>query len=157
MAALPAAVGRLRAARAKRTAPFVDPTRYTNWNAMLASALLAAGAVLDDDWARDNALGTLRRIQGENAEPDLVRHTPGGRPNLLEDQVQVAQAGLDAWETTGDAAWLEWSVRIMERVWRDFWDPTSGGLFDSDPEPPQPTAKRSKAKPRNRRNMMISV
>jgi uncharacterized protein YyaL (SSP411 family) len=92
MSALPAAVGRLRAARAKRTAPFVDPTRYTNWNAMLASALLAAGAVLDDGWARDNALGTLRRIRRENAEPDQVRHTPGGRQNLLEDQVQVAQA-----------------------------------------------------------------
>ena len=135
MGALPAAVARLRAARAKRTPPFVDPTRFTNWNAMLASALLAAGAILDDGWARDNALGTLRRIQRENAEPDAVRHTPGGRQNLLEDQVQVAQASLDAYESTGETAWLEWSTRIMERVWRDFWDPQSGGLFDSLAEP----------------------
>ncbi|MEP7327130.1 MAG: thioredoxin domain-containing protein [Gemmatimonadota bacterium] len=131
MRVLPVAAGRLRAARAKRTAPFVDPTRYTSWNAMLASALLAAGAVLIDDWARENALGTLRRIQRENTEPDVVGHTPGGAQHLLDDQVQVANASLDAWEATGDSSWLAWSIRIMQRVWRDFWDPAGGGFFDS--------------------------
>ena len=42
---------KLRAARAQRPAPFVDRTRYTNWNAMMASAMLRAAAVLDDEWA----------------------------------------------------------------------------------------------------------
>ena len=44
---------KLRAARARRPAPFVDRTRYTNWNAMMASAMLRAGAVLGDEWARE--------------------------------------------------------------------------------------------------------
>jgi hypothetical protein len=135
MRVMPVAVARLRAARGKRQAPFVDPTRYTNWNAMMASALFSAGAILDDDWARESALLTMRRIQRENAEPDRVRHTPGGAQDLLEDQVQVANASLDAYESTGDSAWLEWSVRLMDRVWGDFWDTESGGLFDSRAEP----------------------
>ena len=39
-----------------RPAPFVDRTRYANWNAMMASALLRAGAVLGDEDARRHAL-----------------------------------------------------------------------------------------------------
>ena len=61
-----------------RPAPFVDRTRYTGWNAMMASAMLRAGAVLDDEWASGHALRTLARLRQEAAEPDAVPHTPGG-------------------------------------------------------------------------------
>src|SRR5574341_44375 len=44
---LTAALGKLKAARDRRTTPFVDTTAYVNWNAMLASALLQAAALLD--------------------------------------------------------------------------------------------------------------
>ncbi len=54
---------KLRAARDRRPAPFVDRTRYTNWNAMMASAMLRAGEVLGDEWARPHALETLSRIR----------------------------------------------------------------------------------------------
>ncbi len=121
---------KLRARRADRTAPFVDRTRYTAWNAMMAAAMLRAGAVLNDEWARSHALRTLERIRGENAEPDAVAHTPGGIGGLLEDQVQTAAAALDAHEATGDPAWLDWGVALMERVWRDYRDADAGGLFD---------------------------
>jgi uncharacterized protein YyaL (SSP411 family) len=50
---------------------------------------------------------------------------------LLDDQVQVAAAALDAYETTGDRAWLEWPEQLMERVWSDYWDQKGGGLFDT--------------------------
>ena len=40
-ALLDSARRKLLAARERRTAPFVDRTRYANWNAMMASALLA--------------------------------------------------------------------------------------------------------------------
>jgi uncharacterized protein len=122
---------KLRAARARRTAPFVDQTRYTNWNAMMASAMLRAAAVLDDEWARDHALRSLKRMRDESTEPDAVAHTPGGMSGLLDDQVQVAAAALDAYELTGESAWLEWSERIMDRVWADYWDNDGGGLFDT--------------------------
>ena len=122
---------KLRAARARRTAPFIDRTRYTNWNAMMASALLRAGSVLDHEWSRSHALRTLERIRTESREADAVDHTPGGIGGLLDDQVQSAAAALDAHEVTGRRDWLEWSERIMDRVWRDYWDPEGGGLFDT--------------------------
>jgi uncharacterized protein YyaL (SSP411 family) len=128
---LRSAQAKLQLARTQRPAPFVDRTRYTNWNAMMASAMLRAGAVLNDEWARGHALLTLRRLRADNPEQDAVAHTPGGITGLLDDQVQVASAALDAYEATGDHDWLGWSERLMERVWSDYWDSSSGGLFDT--------------------------
>jgi uncharacterized protein YyaL (SSP411 family) len=122
---------KLLEARARRPAPFVDHTRYANWNAMMASAMLRAAAVLDDAPARVHALATLDLLRRESPEPDAVAHTPGGVTGLLDDQVQVAAAALDAYETTGDREWLAWAERLMERVWRDYWDDAAGGLFDT--------------------------
>src|SRR5215210_5077212 len=75
---LRAAQARLRLERSRRQAPFIDHTRYTNWNAMMASAMLRAKAVLGDEWAGGHALLTLERIRTENSGADAVAHTPGG-------------------------------------------------------------------------------
>ena len=130
-AILDRARARLLAARDRRKAPFVDRSRYAAWNAMMAAAMLRAGAVLEDAAATEHALASLRRLRAEAPEPDMVPHTPGGVGGLLDDQVQVAAAALDAHEATGDDAWLEWAIRIMERTWRDHWDAGGGGLFDA--------------------------
>jgi uncharacterized protein YyaL (SSP411 family) len=98
---------------------------------MLASAMLRAAAVLDDQWAKEHALRTLTRIRGESTEPDSVAHTPEGVTGLLDDQVQTAAAALDAYETTGDREWIDWAVRLMDRVWADYRDEAGGGLFDT--------------------------
>jgi len=127
---LHSACEKLRRARNERPAPFVDRTRYTNWNAMMAGAMLQAGVVLDDDWARDHALKTLERIRIENADGDSVAHQPGGGEQFLDDQVQVAGAALDAFEVTADHRWLAWAQAVMDRVWERYWDHTGGGLFD---------------------------
>jgi hypothetical protein len=129
-ALLDAAMAALLAARRTRPAPFVDRTRYTSWNAMMAGAMLGASALLADDQVRHHAFATLRRIRAENTEPDAVHHTAGGVGGLLDDQVQVAAAALDAWESSGDGSWLDWAVRIMDRVWHDYAD-IDGGLFDT--------------------------
>jgi len=123
---LRSAQDKLRTARAQRRAPFVDRTRYTNWNAMMASAMLRAGAVLGDDWCRSHALLTLTRLRGENEAGNTVGHTPGGIHGLLDDQAQTAAAALDAYETTGEREWLEWGERLMDRVWADYWDSDNG-------------------------------
>jgi uncharacterized protein len=133
---LRSARNKLLAARELRPAPFVDHTHYTNWNAMMASAMLRAGTVLDDEWARDHALATLALIRreatgGDGAGADTLAHTPHGVRGLLEDQVQGAAAALDAYEVTGDEAWLGWAERLMDRVWMDYWDAEGGGLWDT--------------------------
>jgi uncharacterized protein len=120
---------KLKAARDRRPAPFVDRTRYTAWNAMMTSALLQAGQVLNDPWATRHALSTLALLRREG-DADAVAHTPGGIGGLLDDQVQTAAAALDGYQATGDPAWLGWAEAIMDRVWRDYWDDERGGLFD---------------------------
>jgi hypothetical protein len=93
--------------------------------------MLRAGAVLGDEWCRSHGLLTLDRLRREDGERDSVAHTSGGIQGLLDDQVQTGAAALDAYETTGNAEWLEWSGRLMDRVWADYWDGNEGGLFDT--------------------------
>ncbi len=128
---LGSATEKLRRARAGRRAPFVDLSRYTNWNAMMASAMLRAGVILEDAAAHGHAMATLGLLRREAGSPDAVPHTPGGLTGLLDDQVQTAAAALDAYELTGDREWLDWAVRLMDRVWQDYWDGDGGGLFDT--------------------------
>ncbi len=128
---LAGAVAKLCAARARRPAPAVDRTRYTNWNGMLAGALIRAGPVLDDPWALEHGLATLRRIRREARDPAALPHSPGGVDGLLDDQVQVAAAALDAFEATADLSWLEWSAALLDRVWQEYRDPAGGGLCDT--------------------------
>ena len=134
-ALLGAARAGLLRARSERPPPVVDRSRFTSWNSMMAAALLRAAPVLEDEWAREQALATLRRIRAEAPQPDGVGHLPGGSPVLLEDQVQTAAAALDAWEATGDRDWLEWAEALMSRAWRLHRDPAGGGLFDRIPDP----------------------
>ncbi len=124
----------LRAARARRTVPFIDRTRYTNWNGMLAAALIRAGSVLDEPWAVEHGLLTLKRIRAEHPDPSALTHSPGGMTGLLDDQVQVAQAAIEAYEATGRSEWLEWSERLLDRVWSEYLDRENGGLFDTSGE-----------------------
>ena len=145
--ALAAAREKLLQARTARPTPFIDRTRYTNWNAMLAGALLQAGAQLDDSWASDHALRSLRRLQEAQAEPDAVAHSPAGVTGLLDDQVQTAAAALDAHEFTSDPAWLDWAAALMERVWRDYRDPDAGGLHDTVARPGGEGLLPARAKP----------
>jgi uncharacterized protein YyaL (SSP411 family) len=127
---LRSAQAKLRLERGRRTAPFVDRTRYTNWNAMMASAMLRAGAVLHDEWATGHALLTLDRILRE-CNPAGLTHTPGGVSGLLDDQVQTAAAFVDAYEATGNRAWLQRTEHLMDEVWSEYWDGDAGGLFDT--------------------------
>ena len=126
-------VTKLRAARAARPKPFVDRTTYTSWNAMMASAMLRAGAVLADPWPREHALATLgqiRRWEGRSDGQTVRRSLPHaeGVDGLLEDQVFTAAAAIDAFETTADRWWLDWSLAIMDATWEAYHEP--GGLRD---------------------------
>jgi uncharacterized protein len=121
----------LRAAREQRPAPYVDRTRYTSWNAMIAGALLRAAPLLDDRWAHEHALQSLALLRREASEPDALLHAAGGAGGLLEDQVHAASAALDAFEATGDSGWLDWAAALMRRVRRDYHDVERGGLFDT--------------------------
>src|SRR4029077_9785639 len=102
-----AAVRKLKAARDRRKAPFVDRTAYVNWNAMMAGAFLQAGAVLDRTEGNEFSLGVLERIWNEAWDGGSGMSHVVGRPEprgMLDDNVQAAAAFLDAYEATGESS-----------------------------------------------------
>jgi uncharacterized protein len=123
----------LKAARDRRPAPFVDTTPYVNWNAMMASAFLHAGAVLDRPECNRLALQVLGRIWAEAWHEErgmshvIGRAEPRG---LLEDNVHAAAAFLDAFEATGDDPWLVRAGAVMRHCTQAHWDEAGGGYFD---------------------------
>src|SRR5438874_6736836 len=127
------ALKQLKVARDRRKAPFVDATAYVNWNAMMASAFLHAGAVLDRPECNTLALKVLNRIWGEAWDENrgmshvIGRAEPRG---LLEDNVHAAAAFLDAYEATGDDPWLTRASAVMHYCGRAHWDDATGGFFD---------------------------
>jgi uncharacterized protein YyaL (SSP411 family) len=125
---------RLLEARLTRVPPFIDRTIYSAWNAMMASAVLEAAAFLDRSDLERHALDTLERLFDESATPSLTegigRAIGSDVAGILDDQVQVACAAIDAYEATGDGKWLDRAAKLMELVWEGYRGDT-GGLLDT--------------------------
>jgi uncharacterized protein YyaL (SSP411 family) len=133
-------------ARSRRPTPFIDPTLYAGWNAMMASALLDASKVLGIGGARDRALEAIdlflenawdpeRGVAHVLAETPTAAVTPGGRLlasnyDLLDDQVLMAWALLDAFEVTGEQRYFDRALALGDLVVKRFWDEAEGGFFD---------------------------
>ena len=136
---LESARAKLKAARDRRSAPFVDRAIYVSWNAMMAEAFLEAGAVLGRDDCTAFALKTLERLWREAFVPGRgMPHrclSEAGRscdgPWLLDDQVQAASAFLAAFEHTGAGAWLDRARELMDMTLAFYWDEKDGGFFDA--------------------------
>jgi uncharacterized protein YyaL (SSP411 family) len=138
---LRAAMDKLKTARDRRPAPFVDRTAYVNWNAMMASAFLHAGAVLDRPECNALALQVLERVWTEAWNETAGMGHVLGRPGvarsgagLLDDNVQSAAAFLDAYEATGLDAWRDRAISVMTYCaaahWAPHWGDPTGGYFD---------------------------
>jgi len=127
------AVRKLKAARDRREAPFVDRAAYVNWNAMMAAAFLQAGAVLDRPECNTLALKVLDRIWNEAWDSNGGMSHVIGRTDplgMLDDNVQAAAAFLDAYEATGGAAWRARATAVMSYCAGGHWDDAAGGYFD---------------------------
>jgi hypothetical protein len=123
-------------ARARRQTPFIDKSIYTSWNGMLISALLEAYRVLGAAGERDRALATLDLLMSKayGREKGMYHTLVEGAPRiegLLEDQVFIIAALLDAYEVTGTRAYFDRALELMETTVRRFWDEKEGGFFDT--------------------------
>jgi len=138
---LQSAKKKMYAARLKRPTPYVDKTVYSGWNALCISAYLEAAKVLQLETAEHFALRSLDRIlaEGWHAEDGLLHvlaysDTNAERrqiPGVLDDYAFTAVACLDAYETTADLTYFNFSKRIADAMVERFFDPTSGGFFDT--------------------------
>jgi uncharacterized protein YyaL (SSP411 family) len=122
------------AERERLPEPYVDPTCYTSWNALTASAYLEASWVLERPELAERALRVLEFLwrRCRSAGEGMYRFHDS-RPHLLGllgDQTQTAVALLDAYEVTGDALHLKRARQLATFIRERFVDP-DGGFFDT--------------------------
>jgi uncharacterized protein YyaL (SSP411 family) len=149
-------------ARLRRPTPYVDKTVYVGWNSLCVSAYLEAAKVLNLAEARRFALRSLDRVLGEAWKQPTENNAGGGPfdsrsgqvratlllhvvaysdpkaehrevPGMLEDYASTALACLDAYEATADLSYFKFARSIGDAMIERFFDPTSGGFFDSQP------------------------
>jgi uncharacterized protein len=130
------AKSKMYAVRLKRPTPFVDTTLYASWNGMMISALLEAYKVLDHRPSLERALTSLDLMLAAAYDPakGMYHSLAGGQARiegLLEDQVFMAQASLDAFEVTGKPDYCARALELAETMLRRFWDDAAGGFFDT--------------------------
>jgi hypothetical protein len=130
------AKAKMQEARAKRATPFVDKTVYAAWNGMMISALIEAFKILGLASARDRALAALDLLLTKAYDPQkgMYHSLADGRrrvEGLLDDQVFIIAALLDAYEVTGARKHLERALELTEVTLRRFWDDQTGGFFDT--------------------------
>jgi hypothetical protein len=143
---LEAAKKKMLEARRARPTPYVDKTLYVTWNGMFISAFLDAYRALGREDCRGLALRTLDRILA-SAWSDTwgFAHRcpePGARVGgewaggVLDDQVFMATALLDAFELTGERRYFDAAERAMKLCLEKFWDAEGGGFFDRPKDAP---------------------
>jgi len=133
------AKGEMLATRARRQTPAIDRTVYVSWNAMFASAFLEAARVLAREDCRAFALKTLDRIIAEAWDENAgFRHRLGGETigGLLDDQIFMAAALLDAYESTLDRKYFSVAERAMRIAIEKYGDAQNGGFFDRASDAP---------------------
>jgi uncharacterized protein len=127
---------KMQAARMKRPTLFVDTTLYASWNGMMISALLEAYKILDHQPALEGALKALDLMLAKAYDPakGMYHSLVNGQARiegLLDDQVFMAAALLDAYEVTGKRVYFDRALEITETTVRRFWDEAAGGFFDT--------------------------
>ena len=117
-----------------RTPPPIDRTLYTDWNALMASAAIKAGRALNDPSLSEFAIRSLERVA-------LLCYRPGGGiahyydgeaqvRGLLDDQIAMASAQLDAFEATGNIVYEMLAEELALHAVNLMWDGDGGGFFD---------------------------
>ena len=120
--------------------PAVDGALYTGWNAQMVSATLRAAEITDDTALGEFALKSLERLVVACYRPGAgIAHCldgPGNddrRPSvrgLLDDQIAMAAAHLDAHAATGNVVYEMMAQELAHYAVRTMWDEDKGGFFD---------------------------
>src|SRR3954463_11342421 len=141
---LDSAKKKMYAARLERPTPYVDKTIYVGWNAMAISAYLIAARLLKLEDAQHFALKSLDRILADAWDPQrgllhvVAYSDPKAEkravsvPGMRDDYAQLANACIEAYESTAVLAYLTFAQKIADAMIAKFYDPPSGGFFDAE-------------------------
>lgn len=121
--------------RASSSAPMVDTTVYTAWNARMISSYLLAARVLSQPSLKLLALHALDWLCEHMMHRDgcmyhytLQKHT--GLPGQLADQVWMTRALLDAYALQERKVYLETAIAIMHFTCQSLLDEQDGLFYD---------------------------
>ena len=120
--------------RKNKNQPFVDKTIYVDWNAMMISSYIKAGAILDDDKTIEFAIKTVDFIL-ENCYDNKngLFHFFDGKANingLLSDNLYFLNCLIDVYSITQNQKYLKKVKEIAEFVLSNFCDSKNCGFFD---------------------------
>lgn len=112
----------------------LDSALYAGSNAVMASSTLRIAEVLDDTALGEFALKSLERVLLGCYSPGAgVAHCLEDRPSvrgLLDDQIEMAAAQLDAYAATGNIVYQMMAQELVHYAVRVMWDEAGGGFFD---------------------------
>ena len=114
--------------------PYVDKTVYVDWNSMMVSSYIKAGAILNSKDAVDFAIKTADFILEKcyDRKHGLFHFFDGKAKisGLLGDNIYFLNCLTDVYETAKDAKCLENIKEIAEFILTNFYDNETGGFFD---------------------------
>ena len=119
-------------------APRLDERLFADWNAAMVSAALDLARVADDAGLREFAVKSLERVVLGCYRPGAgVAHRIGGDAvrGLLEDQIAMATAHLDAFDATDNIVYEMMAEELAHYAIRTMWDEAAAGFFDRVDEP----------------------
>jgi uncharacterized protein YyaL (SSP411 family) len=135
---LQSAKGKMLRARERRVRPNLDDKVLASWNGMMLGALARAFAVLGDDRflaAAEKNLAFLRAHLWEEKSRTLYHRWRQGERDavqLLAAYANLCAGTLDLYEATLRPEHLDFALALAEGMMARFYDPVSGGFYDSD-------------------------
>ncbi len=120
------------AGRAAHGAPFVDRRAYTSWNAIAASAYIAASVALRDAGAYERGRAVMHSLGQRAFDGTTLAHvvTDGSVRGLLTDFVAVIAGILDESETDQRPKALAAAASLAGAMRAQLEDPELGGFWD---------------------------
>jgi hypothetical protein len=127
---------RLFEVRERRVKPSLDDKCLVAWNALMISALIDAGATLGDLRYVDAAQRALDSWRERAFVQQRLCHALKGNEAygdaFLDDYAGLANAALDVFEATGDAASLAFARTLADTLLSHFACPDAGFYFTAD-------------------------
>jgi uncharacterized protein len=128
-------------ARESRPRPHLDDKILTAWNGLMIAAFARAARQLIDsprreDWrnAAVTAAGWVRQALWQPATGRLLRRHRDGESAIdafCEDYAYLTWGLVELFQATGDSAWLEWALELVEAQTTLFFDARDGGWFST--------------------------
>jgi len=122
--------------RKEKKKPFIDKTKYTEWNSKSVVDLLFAATYLDDPDLEKVAISTLKFLEKNNTGKNGALHYFDEKKQLafldgqLIDNSWLLLALTTGFEKTQDKLFLEKAIQIADFSLNNLYDWQSGGFFE---------------------------